>query len=113
MPLTSAYTARGSFPGRARPLCVRIPRIPGGAQATDGGEKATDRAGGSGHADRPAQLLASELPFQAADPLSALPSSQKACSARDSRTPKLRAQSADPVTPAGQVCLYASVVAVE
>jgi hypothetical protein len=43
--------------------------------------RGTDGEGGSGYADRPARLLASDLPFQAASSLSASPSSPTSCSA--------------------------------
>ena len=48
-PLTSTYTARGSFPGRGRPPCVR--RHWGLVHGRGG--KTTDGGGGSGYADRP------------------------------------------------------------
>ena len=53
MALTSTYTARGSFPGRRRPPCVRRHW----AWSTDRGGKTTDGGGGSGYADRPPGLV--------------------------------------------------------
>jgi hypothetical protein len=44
-------------------------------------ERATDGSGGSGYTDRPAGFLASDLQFQAAGSLLALPSSLGFCSA--------------------------------
>jgi hypothetical protein len=53
MPLTSAYTARGGFPGRRRPPCVRGRW----AWPTDGAKNPTDGGGGSGYTDRPPGFL--------------------------------------------------------
>jgi hypothetical protein len=60
MPLTCDYVFRGRIWGRRRPLCVRGPRVPGPLKSTDG----HGRRGRSGHADRPAWFIASDLPLQ-------------------------------------------------
>jgi integrase len=78
-PLTSAYAVRGAFAGRRRPLCVRGCRVSGALRPTDGhgpahgrartsprtgAEKATDGAGRSGYADRPARIPALTCHFR-------------------------------------------------
>jgi len=57
--LNSAYVARGAFPSRRRPPCVRGRPVSGlrgprtaTDRPTDGAEKATDGAGRSGYAGR-------------------------------------------------------------
>src|ERR1039457_5328719 len=71
MPLTRTYVLRGGVPGRHRPLYVRARRVPGAC----GARTAPDGGDGSGHADRPARLLASDLVFKDACALSSSPSS--------------------------------------
>jgi hypothetical protein len=91
--MTCGYVLRGVIWGRHRPLYVHGHRVPGSERSTDrggtghgrartsprtGAEKATDGAGGSGHADRPRPDSRSDLPFQDAcsmSPSSSLPGS--------------------------------------
>jgi hypothetical protein len=57
MPLTSAYAVRGGAPDHRRPLCIRAPRASVAVRPRTGACAATDGAGGSGYADRPASFL--------------------------------------------------------
>src|SRR5450755_728891 len=61
--------------GYRRPLCVRGRRISGTVGPRTSAEKATDGARGRGYNNRPARLLAPDLPLQDACSLSLLPSS--------------------------------------